>query len=179
MGDRLELKGFHLLVEALPEIRRVHPTAYLAIVGGPGRHGRDYTAEIERRIETLGLWEHVLLAGRRPHEELPWWYSAADVFALMSSREGSPNVVLESLACGTPVVATAVGSIPDDLSDPRLGIVLPERSGKAAEAGLRQALLAPWDRTAIRELTRTRNWGSVANACEGALGMLTDRLMTT
>jgi glycosyltransferase involved in cell wall biosynthesis len=57
----------------------------------------------------------VVLAGPRDPEELKYWYSAADVFCLASSREGCPNVVLESLACGTPVVATAVGAVPDIL----------------------------------------------------------------
>lgn len=163
VGDRLELKGFHLLVEALPAIRQQHRGARLIIVGGPGRHGRDYTAEIQRRIDDLDLHDCVLLADRRPHEELPCWYNAADVFALLSSREGSPNVLLEALACGTPAVATAVGGISDELADERLGILLSERSVPAAAAGVIQALNREWDRNAIRQVMETRSWRSVAS----------------
>ncbi|NOX56291.1 MAG: glycosyltransferase family 4 protein, partial [Planctomycetes bacterium] len=105
-----------------------------------------------------GLERYVTLAGARPHGELPLWYSAADLFILLSSREGSPNVVLESLACGTPVVATGVGSIPDDPADPGFGLVLRERSAPAAASGVRKALASRWDRGRIRRAIESRSW---------------------
>jgi glycosyltransferase involved in cell wall biosynthesis len=174
VGELLELKGFHVLVDALPEIQKRFPGALLVIVGGPGRFGRDYTAEIKRRIQQQNLTSSVLLAGPRPHDELVRWYNAADVLALLSSREGSPNVVMEALACGTPVVATPVGSVPDQLGDPALGLVLRERSLVAAGAGITQALSQRWNRRQIRRAAERRSWEVTA----GQVGEVFDRATT-
>jgi len=162
VGERLELKGFHLLVEALPQIQKVYPDTKVVIVGGHGRHGTDYTKEIEAKINELDLKDSVILAGRVLHDELPFWYSAADVSVLLSSREGSPNVVLEALSCGTPVVATAVGSIPYDLKNPTLGIVLPDRSASSAADTIIKQFSQSWDREKIRHIMTSRTWESVA-----------------
>lgn len=162
VGNVQERKGFHLLVDALPAVLKRHPHALLVIVGGPAPYGDDYTGVVEERIDRHGLRNHVRLVGHRPHEELGEWYSAADVFALLSSREGSPNVLLEALACGTPAVATPVGGIPDELKNPELGILLAERSAAAAANGLTEALSRRWNRERIAELMRPRSWESVA-----------------
>ena len=162
VGYRLERKGFHLLVEAVAKIRHHHPGVLLAIVGGPARWGQDYTREIEASIRWHGLERHVRLVGPRPQEELPSWYSAADAFALVSSREGCPNALLESLACGLPAVATRVGQIPQILGDPRLGVLLPERSVAATAEGLDTALSKTWDRAEIRRLLERHSWTGVA-----------------
>lgn len=162
VGDRLELKGFHLLVEALPAVLRQVPDALYVIVGGKGRFGRDYTAAIQDRIESLGLEQYVRLVGPRPHGELVDWYNAADVYAMMSSREGSPNVLLEALASGTPAVGTAVGGIRDELSRPERGLLLEHRTPQAAAEALVQALQHPWDRPQIRASMLDRSWDATA-----------------
>ncbi|HEX6986719.1 MAG TPA: glycosyltransferase, partial [Planctomycetaceae bacterium] len=162
VGNLQERKGFHLLADALPAVLERHPRALLVIVGGPAPYGDDYTGIVEERVRRHGLKDHVRLVGHRRHEELGDWYSAADVFALISSREGSPNVLLEALACGTPAVATPVGGIPDELRNPELGILLAERSAAAAAAGLTEALSRRWNRDLISSLMRPRSWESVA-----------------
>ncbi|MEM7479276.1 MAG: glycosyltransferase [Planctomycetota bacterium] len=162
VGDRLELKGFHLLVDAMPEVLKIHPNAHLIIVGGKGRFGRDYTSEIERRIAEHHLENQVSLAGPKPHKELVEWYNAADLFALMSSREGSPNVLIEALACGLPAIGTPVGGIPDELNVPLRGRVLSERSVSAASQAICDCLSKTWDRQAIHESMRGRNWCTTA-----------------
>lgn len=162
VGDRVERKGFHVLIDALSEVLRVHSDVHVVIVGGPGRHGLDYTREIETRIAANRLHDRVHLAGGRPHHGLAQWYSAADLFALLSSREGSPNVLLEALACGIPAVATPVGGIREELADGRSGILLSERSVSAAAEGLCRALDRDWDREAIRTTMTKRDWHAVA-----------------
>jgi glycosyltransferase involved in cell wall biosynthesis len=161
VGDRLELKGFHLLVEALPAIRQMYPNAMVGIVGGPGRFGRDYSAAIRERIAATGMSERVLLAGARPQDELPLWYNAADVFALLSSREGSPNVLLEAMACGRPAVATAVGGIPDELGDYPLGILLTERTIDATTRAIARLLQTAQDGPRL-DTTYGRTWAAQA-----------------
>lgn len=177
VGDRFENKGFHLLVEALVRVRRHEPDAMVVIVGGSPRYGTDYTQEIERLIRANGLQERVILAGRRSHDELPTWYNAADVFALLSGREGSPNVLTEALACGLPTVATDVGGVRDILKDDRLGVLLPERSAEAAAEGILAALHRDWDKAAIRRVMEQRDWSETARAVgavfEQALGSVT------
>ena len=158
VGYRLERKGFHVLVDAVAEIRRRHPDVLVVIVGGQARWGQDYSSVIEERIRVNGVSEHVRLIGPRPPEELPWWYGAADLFALLTNREGSPNVVLEALACGLPVVATPIGGIPEVLSDERLGLLLGERSAGAAASAVIEALSRSWDSAVIRQEAERRSW---------------------
>ncbi len=173
VGDRFENKGFHLLVDAVAKMRHKVPNVLAVIVGGPPRTGVDFLPEIQRRIQEGGLQQHVRFAGHRPHEELVWWYNAADVYAILSEREGSPNVLLEALACGTPAVATPVGGISDELANPNLGVLLPERSSEAAAVGLTEALSRDWDRSEIRRAMEARTWGhtakEVVNVFEQAL----------
>ncbi|HID24448.1 MAG TPA: glycosyltransferase family 4 protein [Planctomycetaceae bacterium] len=162
VGYRLELKGFHILVDAIASIRERFPDELAAIVGGEARWAKDFLPEIERRIRTNGVENHVILAGTRPQQELPKWYSAADVLCILSSREGSPNVLMEALACGLPAVATPVGGIPEVLKDRRLGILLPKRSAEAAAEGVTAALSRPWDRHQIRQAMQSRSWHETA-----------------
>ncbi len=162
VGYRLERKGFHILVDAIPRIREVHPDILLVIVGGQARWAKDYLPVIQERVRALGLENHVLIAGDRPQTELPLWYSAADAFALMTSREGSPNVLMEALACGVPAVATGVGGIPSVLGDRSLGIVLEERTAEAAFTGITRALSTSWDRNAIRDSMLQYSWAKTA-----------------
>nr|WP_321399885.1 glycosyltransferase family 4 protein [uncultured Desulfobacter sp.] len=162
VGNRLERKGFHLLIKALPGIREQFPDAILVIVGGVARHGQDYTSVIEQAIAQNHLEEHVVLAGAKPSGELVHWYSSADVFALMTSREGSPNVVMEALSCGIPVVATSIGGIPQILNDPALGVLLDRRTVDDAQNGVIEALKTNWDRERIRAFANKNSWFSVA-----------------
>ena len=162
VGYLLEIKGFHLAVEALRTVRERHPDAMLVIVGGVARWGLDYSAEIREASRRNGLEDHVRMVGARPPEELYLWYSTADLFTILSSREGSPNAPLEALSCGVPIVATPMGSLPQLLANQKLGVLLPERSAAAAARGLIDALEKPWDRQAIRAWSLENSWGSVA-----------------
>lgn len=163
-GYRLERKGFHILIEAIPRIRERFPDVLVVIVGGPARWGQDYSGEIQRQIAVSGVDDHVLLAGPQPHEELHRWCSAADLFALFTSREGSPNVLMEALACGVPAVATTVGGIPEILSDPQLGLLMQERTASCGADRIVEALSKTWDRQAIRRHMQKHGWDKTAGA---------------
>ena len=103
----------------------------------------------------------IRLAGPKPPAELPLWYSAADIFCLASAREGWANVLLEALACGTPVVGTNVWGIPEVISSPKLGI-LTERTPEALAAAIGEALSRPWPREELVRHARGRTWEVVA-----------------
>ncbi len=114
VGNLLELKGQHLVIDALPRLRREQPAAdwHLVLVGKGEK-----LDSLKGQAEALGLAEQVVMPGGQPAKNLPDWYRAADVMVLASSREGWPNVVLEALACGLPVIGTPVGGVPEIFAD--------------------------------------------------------------
>jgi teichuronic acid biosynthesis glycosyltransferase TuaC len=157
VGSLTEGKNHKLLTSAFAEIVKLRPEAQLHILGEGPLH-----AELEQLIHALALERNVFLAGARPNEELRIWFSAADVSCLVSSREGWPNVLMESLACGTPVVATRVGGIPEIVVSPELGVLVEPNQDDIA-AGMQLALSKQWDRAMLREHAGSRDWNHVAN----------------
>lgn len=143
VGNLKPAKGCVDLLEAFPVVLAHHPRARLAFVGS-GAAG----ATIARRAQQLGIAERVLLAGARPHEQLPLWMQAADLLSLPSHNEGVPNVVLEAMACGLPVVATRVGGIPEVLPE-QAGLLVPAHDHDALGHALSDALQRGWSREAI------------------------------
>jgi teichuronic acid biosynthesis glycosyltransferase TuaC len=159
VGTLAPRKGFHLVIEALPALAERFPGIRYLLVGGAGAEGA-----MERGLRDLaarlGVADRLVFAGPRRRDELAAWYSAADLSVLASAHEGCPNVVLESLACGTPVVATPVGSIPSILSDPDAGL-LAERNVPALTAAITAALSRTWDRGRVRARIAGRTWTAV------------------
>lgn len=148
-GNLLELKGHHLVLEALASL----PGVTLLVAGeGPMR------ATLERQARKLGLEGRVRLLGNVSQDVLVDCYNGADALVLASSREGMPNVVLEALACGLPVIATTVGGIPELITTPAAGTLLPERSAPAIAAAIRNLLRAPPDRATVAAAGARHDW---------------------
>jgi teichuronic acid biosynthesis glycosyltransferase TuaC len=120
---------------------------------------------LQELIGKLRMQENVILVGAKPNQELALWYSAADVSCLVSSREGWPNVIMESIACGTPVVATRVGGVPEIIYSSELGLLAEQNSDSIAVA-LESALTKAWDRDALALHAQSRGWDEVANEVE-------------
>jgi teichuronic acid biosynthesis glycosyltransferase TuaC len=160
VGALREVKNHKLLISAFAKALESQPKLRLFIVGeGPLRPA------LENLIRELNLQERVSLVGARPNDELALWFSAADVSCLVSSREGWPNVLMESIACGTPVIATRVGGVPEIIRSPQLGVLTDEDPDSVA-AALNSALTQQWDRSALARHARTREWGKVAEEVE-------------
>lgn len=163
VGALVAVKNHRRLLEAAREVREQHPDLQVYVIGeGILR------AQLEEFAQRTGLGECLHFPGKCDNQRLHQWYSAADVSCLSSDREGWPNVVLESLACGTPVVATNVGAVPEILSSPELGIVV-EPDAAALRDGLCQALRRSWDQKRISDYALTRTWDDVAREVEKAL----------
>ena len=106
VGRLVPIKNTALLIDAMHLIRDRQPLVHLLIVGeGPAR------ASLDRRVAEHGLEGAVTFAGYQPLAELPKYYRAADIFALPSQFDNSPNVVLEAMSSGLPAVATDVGGV--------------------------------------------------------------------
>jgi glycosyltransferase involved in cell wall biosynthesis len=174
-GDRIILltvgalyawKGQHLVVEALPELRKRYPNILYVMVGGSRAEERSYIPGLRRRVAELGIENHVRFAGPQPHANLGHWFNAADVTVLATQSEGCPNVLLESLACGVPVVSTDVGGVPEVVRHNIDGLLVPYGDLPALEAALRGALERTWEREALVRRARSFDW---ADAVEQAL----------
>ena len=171
-GELIEAKGHHLVIEAVRNlIFEGHPVD-LYLAGGLARGGAPFDREIARRIAGWNLGGNVRLVGWLDRKGLADLMSAADVFCLASFTEGWPNVINEALACGTPVVATRVGAVPEMLPGERYGIIVPPREAAPLTDALRRALLAGWDRAAIAAWGRSRGWQDVAREVLEAMDSL-------
>ncbi len=164
VGNLVELKGHALLIEAVHALRESLPTLQLLIAG----EGPERTA-LREQIERCGLQARVHLVGAIPNADLAPWYSAADLKVLVSSREGLPNVLLEALACGTPVLATAVGGIPEVVTDPALGTLLAERAVPALARAIQRQLQRPVDRGLLRRHAEGFSWATTSEKLAGLM----------
>jgi glycosyltransferase involved in cell wall biosynthesis len=160
VGGLIPRKGFDLLIKALKMLSSQlrQDDLYLVIVGeGESR------PVLEQLITELDLDAQVRLVGSVSHQELYLWYSAADLFCLASSREGWPNVVLEALASGIPVVATDVWGVPEIIGSESLG-VLTKRSVWDIAESIASALHKPWRSDTLVAYARAHTWDQVALA---------------
>lgn len=159
VGHLIERKGHHLAIEALARVRSTHPEARLMVVGD-GEERQSLHALTNR----LGLAEAVHFAGAVPNEKLTDYYAAADLTFLASSREGWANVLLESMACGTPVVATRIWGTPEVVASPEAGVLVDERSGSALADGVLKLLAAYPARADVRTYAEGFSWAQTSQA---------------
>jgi glycosyltransferase involved in cell wall biosynthesis len=145
LGTLEPRKNLGALIRAFAQVARGQPDLYLVLAGAKGW----LYADLFKLTQDLGLADRVFFPGFVPTEELPLWYNSATVFAYPSSYEGFGLPVIEALACGRPVVTSAVSS-------------LPEAGGRAA------LLVSPEAPEALAEaLARALTWGPA----ECALGL--------
>jgi teichuronic acid biosynthesis glycosyltransferase TuaC len=141
VGNLIPLKGHDLVIEALRQL----PGTRLFIAGkGPERQA------LEEQARALGLADRVRFLGALPQAELRNYYGAADALVLASSREGWANVLLESMACGTPVVASRVWGTPEVVASPDAGALMEARSAD----GVAQAIRRLQENYPLRDATR-------------------------
>jgi glycosyltransferase involved in cell wall biosynthesis len=160
-----EGKGQHRVIEALPALLRRHPGLLYVMVGG-ARPGEQYGRRLEETAARLGVQQHVRHAGSHPHRELARWFNAADLSVLATRSEGWPNVLLESLACGTPVVASRVGGTSEIVRHGEDGLLVRPGDDEALVGAILEALDRPWSRSALADRARTFDW---TDAVEQAL----------
>jgi glycosyltransferase involved in cell wall biosynthesis len=135
VGRFAPLKNVSLLVEAFALLRQTRPRARLLLVGEGALEGR-----LRSEARRLGVEQEVVFTGAKPLAELPVVYSAADVFALPSSFDNSPNVLLEAMACELPMVATRVGGVPRYVADAVNGLLVEPGQPQLLAAALGRVL---------------------------------------
>lgn len=159
VGNLVALKRHRLMIEALAQL----PGFELVIVGeGPERGAIEALAH-KRRVA-----ERVRFLGRLPQDRLPDIYTAADMLLLVSAHEGWPNVLLESMACGTPVVVSNIDGIADIVAAPEAGRILAEATTGELAATVRELVAALPARAATRAYAEQFDWQSTI---EGQLAL--------
>ena len=166
VGALIPTKGFDLLIRAVKILIEKHgrKDLFLVIVGeGPAR------GDLEKLIASLDLAENVHLTGGIPHKNIHLWYNAADLFCLTSHREGWACVLIEALACGTPVVATNVGGAPELVRSEKYGLLANVNIEDIAEK-ISFALDTNWNRDEIVEYARGFTWEIAAKELNDLYG---------
>jgi D-inositol-3-phosphate glycosyltransferase len=160
------LKGIDRLLKAMTHLRN-HRGLKLVIIGGDGQNAPEFK-KFERLALKLGITDNISFIGRVEQDELPQYYSAADLLAVPSYHESFGLVALEALACGTPVVATEVGAMDRIIHKGKTGCVVadpePEALAKAIGDFISKSPTEVESAGTIRESVRKYSWSNVADA---------------
>jgi glycosyltransferase involved in cell wall biosynthesis len=169
IGRLVPRKGVDDALRALPDV----PDTELVVAGGPDAAELGADPEARRLFalaEELGVADRVDLRGRVPHDQLPALIRSADVVACLPWYEPFGIVPLEAMACGTPVLGSAVGGLLDTVVDGETGVLLPDRDPAAVSAALRQLLDDDATRKRLGAAGARRaaryGWGRIAAATE-------------
>lgn len=149
VGHLIERKGHHLVIEALAQV----PDAELYLAGG----GEEET-RLRALAEQLGVTSRVHFLGAMPQAKLRSLYNAVDCLVLASSREGWANVLLEAMACGTPVVATNVWGTPEVVAAPEAGVLMHSRTAQGCVDGISELRQNYPDHLATRRYAEGFSW---------------------
>jgi glycosyltransferase involved in cell wall biosynthesis len=152
VGALIDRKGHHRTIEAMQLL-----TGCTLLIAGEGPE----RPRLRAQIEALNLSNRVHLLGAMPHERLATLYGAADAMILASSREGWANVLLEAMACGTPVVASDIPGNPEVVRAPEAGVIV-ANTPRAIADGTRRLLAAPPSRAATRAYAERHGWAETS-----------------
>jgi teichuronic acid biosynthesis glycosyltransferase TuaC len=151
VGNVLSTKGQDVAIRALALVSDID-----LIVIGTGADAKAF----QKLARQLGVADRVRFIGHVPHNELKNWFSAAEFSVLASVREGWPSVLLESMACGTPVIASNVGGIPEIIASPEAGRIMEQRTPEALAAAIRDLRASPPAPAATRAWAAKFEWDS-------------------
>ena len=145
VGNLVEIKGHKHLIEAVKEVIKYRQDILCIIIGSGNLKNK-----LEKQIKNLRLENYVKLVGRKPHDKIPIWMNACDVFVLPSLNEGNPNVMFEALGCGKPFVGTKVGGIPEIITSEDYGILCEPANLEELTEKILITLDKKWDCRKIR-----------------------------
>ena len=150
-----EEKNIDILIQAISKLSILDFCMYI-IGSGP------LMDKMQRLIDSCGVADKVNLVGSIPHDQIATWLNASNFFCLPSNREGCPVVVHEALACGRPVIATAVGAIPDLVCSDEYGLLCSPGDIDGLAGSIERAVSKKWDHELIADYGRQFTWERMA-----------------
>jgi glycosyltransferase involved in cell wall biosynthesis len=157
VGNLDPVKGIDTLLRALAILNKINKNKVKLIIIGSGY----LEQKLKQLANILGIIDSVFFVGSVKHENIPIWMNAADCLCLPSISEGHPNVMMESLACGTPVVASSVGSIPDFI-DNESGFTSRPSDFEGLAANLANCMKIEYNRVKVRNRVADYTWENCA-----------------
>ncbi|MDD1699699.1 MAG: glycosyltransferase [Methanoregula sp.] len=157
VGDLDPVKGYQYLIEAMKIVTEQRKDI-LCVIVGQGPEGKT----LSKMIKAKNISDYFLLTGAKPHNEIPIWINACDLFVLPSLNEGNPTVMFECLGCGKPFIGSDVGGIPEIISSETYGMLSKPADVHALSTNILQALNRKWDHTAILKYSKRFRWHEIS-----------------
>ncbi|MDA5193583.1 glycosyltransferase family 4 protein [Alphaproteobacteria bacterium LMG 31809] len=164
VGYLIPRKGNEITVGALPDL----PDVTLLLAGTGEDEGM-----LRKLAADLGVADRVRFLGAVAHHDLADYYNAADILVLASSREGMANVLLEAIACGTPIVGSPIPGMDEVVDPPESGVIMTSRTPKACAEAVAKLLANMPDRAATRAYAESLSWDATT---KGQLDLFRDIL---
>ncbi|MDZ7363255.1 MAG: glycosyltransferase family 4 protein [candidate division KSB1 bacterium] len=153
VGNWVPVKGLKYLFDAFARVCQHLQQTKLMMIGSG-----ELEPVLKQQAQTLGIVNKIIWIGQKAHAEIPLWMSAADFLVLPSLSEGYGLVVLEALACGTPVIASRAGGIPEILTSDDFGILVPPRDSEALARAMLEAAGRKWAMKKLVDYAHAHTW---------------------
>jgi glycosyltransferase involved in cell wall biosynthesis len=157
IGNLEKVKGHEILLNALAILKKERDDIHLALIGIGTQND-----VLNRLSYELGLDDRISFIGSKPHNEIPLWMNACDIFVLPSLNEGNPTVMFECLGCGKPFVGTKVGGVPEIITSERYGILSEPADPIDLAEKISIALDKGWDYREIYEYGKQYSWSNIS-----------------
>jgi glycosyltransferase involved in cell wall biosynthesis len=151
------IKGHEILIRAMTEVHKKKDDVVCYIVGDG-----ELRSSLEKLIAELHLEQSVKIVGAKPHQQIPLWINAGDIFVLPSLNEGNPTVMFECLGCAKPFIGTRVGGIPETITSDTYGLLSEPGNVQELAGNILSALDRQWDHTAISEYAKQFTWEEIS-----------------
>jgi glycosyltransferase involved in cell wall biosynthesis len=158
VGNIVKVKGLDYLINAVAILRKRSELKIKVYIIGQGK----LKEKLVKKVSELGLENVIEFVGEKKHTEIAAWMNACDVLCLPSLSEGVPNVVLEAMSCGTPIVATMVGGIPEVVKENVHGFIIPPKDSEKLATALLLAEKNRWNHSSISDYADKFRWNRSA-----------------
>jgi glycosyltransferase involved in cell wall biosynthesis len=152
-----KVKGIKYLLNSILLLKKMDRLKFHTLIVGNG----PLNTFVRSFIDSNSLNDNISLLGIKPHDEVPLWISASDLLCLPSLNEGHPNIILESLSCGVPVIASKVGGIPEIINKYN-GILVPPANSRILAESISLAINRKWDQEQIIKNSKILSWKEAA-----------------